>query len=316
MTAKILAKGLLSWIPGLHRAFSDPGTGTASADYCYGVWIKHLTLLWQHGMRCMPRSVLELGPGDSIGTGLAALLCGVERYIGVDKVAFASNRANIAVFRELTYLLQRRAPRPVGGFPPFDAYLDERLFPGHILGEQRLAASLAPSRLARLERAVHALGTSSPDPAIRYFTWERPDEIGDGDIDLVFSHVVINHVDDLEGLYAGCARWVRPGGWMSHQIDFTSLGTTPEWNGHRRYGELAWKVISGRRPYFVNREVLGTHLRIMTRHGFEIVHVIRGLRQGGLTRAQHAPRWRRCSDEDLATQTGFVIARRSGAQTA
>ena len=312
MTAKIFAKGLLSFVPGLHRAFADAGAGTASADYCYGVWMKHITLLWQHGMRSMPGSVLELGPGDSIGTGLAALLCGVERYTGVDAVAFASSRANIAVFRELTYLLQRRAPRPVAGFPPFDAYLDERLFPSHVLDEQRLAASLAPARLARLEHAVHALGTPSADLPIRYFTWDRPEAIGAGSVDLVFSHVVLNHVDDLEGLYADCARWVRPGGWMSHQIDFTSLETTPEWNGHRRYGELAWKVISGRRRYFVNREVLTTHLRIMSRHGFDVVHVIRGLRQGGLTRAQLAPRWRQCSDEDLATQTGFVIARRRG----
>ena len=298
MGALTMAKGLLSWIPGLHLHFVPHGSGTASAGYCYGVWLKHLTLLWANGMREMPCSVLELGPGASIGTGIAALLSGAERYTGIDAVAYASPPTNAAVQRELVSLFERRAARPTAGFPPFDQYLDRRLFPSHILDDARLAASLAPARLARLERDV------------RYLTWERAGEVEEGSVDLVFSHVVMNQVDDLDGAYRHCARWLRPGGWMSHQIDFTSLDTTPEWNGHRGYGELMWKVIAGRRAYFVNREVLTTHLDLMQRSGFDIVHVTRGERQGGLARNQLAARWRACSDEDLRTQTGFVIARR------
>ena len=310
MGAKTLAKGILSWIPGLRLDFMQHGSGTASAEYCYGVWIKHLTLLWQHGMRSMPASVLELGPGASIGTGVAALLSGAERYIGIDAVAYATANANTQVLAELRALFERRAPRPKAGFPSFDQYLDARLFPSHILDDRRLGAALAPERLARIEHAVEALATPAPDPAIRYYTWDHALDIAEGSVDLVFSHVVMNQVDDLDATYRHCARWVKPGGWMSHQIDFTSLDTTPEWNGHRRYGELAWKIIAGRRAYFVNREVLGGHIALMRRHGFEIVEVIRGARQGGLGRDQLAPRWRSCSDEDLATQTAFVLARR------
>ena len=33
--------------------------------------------------------------------------------------------------------------------------------------------------------------------------------------------------------------------------------------------------------------------------------------EGGITRAQLAPRWRGISDDDLATQTGFIISRRA-----
>ena len=299
MGARTVAKGLLSWIPGMQLQFVPHGSGTASAQYCYGVWIKHLTLLWQHGMRPIPSSVLELGPGASIGTGVAALLSGAERYTGIDAVAYATGAANAAVQRELVTLFQRRAPRPKAGFPPFDQYLDERLFPSHILDGARLARALAPARVANLQRRI------------RYLAWKQAAEVAEGGIDLVFSHVVMNQVDDLDGVYRHCARWVKPGGWMSHQIDFTSLDTTPEWNGHRGYGELAWKVIAGRRAYFVNREVLGTHIALMQRHGFEIVQVIRGPRQGGLRREQLARRWRSCSDEDLSTQTGFVISRRA-----
>ena len=313
MGARMIAKGLLTWIPGLHRAFFDrnAGGGTGSSAYCYGVWIKHLTLLRAAGMNEMPRTVLELGPGTSIGTGVATLLSGAERYVAIDASAHMRPEANLAVFRELVQLFRSRAPRPAAGYPPIDQYLDARLFPGHILDESRLEAALEPARLTRIEEAVRALGTATPHEAIRYHTWATLEPVAESSVDLLFSHVVLNHVEDLDGMYAKCARWVRPGGWMSHQIDFTSLGTAEEWNGHHAYSELAWKVIAGNRPYFVNREPLATHLELLARHGFELMHLTRGRMEGGITRAQLAPRWRGMSDDDLATQTGFIISRRA-----
>ena len=313
MTVKTLAKGLATWIPGVHLTFANPKTrlGSGTASYCYGVWMKHLVLLWQHGMRHMPRTVVELGPGTSIGTGLAALLSGAERYVGIDAIEYADATRNLEVFHELLRYFRNRAPRPTAGYPAFDQYLDERLFPSSILTGQRLDAALARERVARLEGAVRALGRGMPRPEFCYQAWAQKDCIGAAQADLVFSHVVMNQVADLAGTYGRCATWLRPGGWMSHQIDLTSLEITPEWNGHRRYGDLAWKIISGRRPCFINREPAGTHLRVIEESGFEIIDAIRGFRRhGGISRAEHAERFRSFSDEDLATQSLFVIARR------
>ena len=99
---------------------------------------------------------------------------------------------------------------------------------------------------------------------------------------------------------------------MSHQLDMTALGTADQWNGHRAYSDLAWKIMAGKRPFFVNREPLQTHLDLIRANGFDIVTLIRGTREGGISREALAPRWSGISDEDLATETGFVIARRRG----
>ena len=308
----MVAKGLLSWVPGIQSTFYDQRAahGTGSAEYCYGVWLKHLAVLAASGMKDFPESVLELGPGESIGTGVAALLSGAERYVAIDAVPHMKPETNVQLFRVLVSLLQSRAPRSRGGFPALDPYLDERGFPSSALPEAHLASALDPRRLARIEHAVRNIGRSDPEAMIRYCTWSAPHPVPNATVDLVFSHVVLQHVDDLESVFANCGRFVRPGGWMSHQVDCTSLGTAPEWNGHFKYGDLAWKVIRGRRPYFINREPASAIVRMIESAGFDVVEVMRGKRPGGLTRDQLARRWHSLSDVDLATDTAFIVARR------
>lgn len=312
MGARRLVKGMLTWVPGLQRAFLDSsaGGGTGSASYCYGVWLKHLTLLREAGMAEVPRNVIELGPGNSLGTGIATLLSGAGHYLGIDAFPHVRAETNVFVMRELVQLFRARAPRPRAGFPVIDHLLDAQLFPSHILDEKRLDAALAPDRLDRIDDSVRAIDLNYADAMIHYSTWSDLRPVPEGEADLLFSHVVMNQVSDIERVYEHCGKWVKPGGWMSHQLDMTALGTADSWNGHRAYSELAWKIIAGKRPFFVNREPLATHLELMRANGFDIVTLIRGTREGGITRQELAPRWQGISDEDLATETGFVIARR------
>ncbi|MBM4372890.1 MAG: hypothetical protein FJ098_14650, partial [Deltaproteobacteria bacterium] len=73
--------GIATFVPGV-RFLDRRGTGgTGSARYCYSVWLRHLVLAKDRGLLDqVPATVAELGPGDSIGIGLAALLSGATAY--------------------------------------------------------------------------------------------------------------------------------------------------------------------------------------------------------------------------------------------
>ena len=58
---------------------SPKGGKAPSASYSYDVSMKHLWSLWKNGVRKLPETVVELGPGQSLGVGLAALLFGRKR---------------------------------------------------------------------------------------------------------------------------------------------------------------------------------------------------------------------------------------------
>jgi hypothetical protein len=109
---KPVARGITTMIPGIYRiAARRRGGGTGSADYCYAVWLKHLTLLWQRGLRTMPASVAEIGPGNSLGVGLAALLSGSARFYALDVVAYSSTDRNLRMLDRLVERFRNRAPK-------------------------------------------------------------------------------------------------------------------------------------------------------------------------------------------------------------
>ena len=95
------------------READRPGTGgTNSARYCYAVWLRHRILARNAGAPARARVVAELGPGDSLGIGLCALLSGAERYVGLDVVRHARQAVNAQVFEDLLGLFARKADVP------------------------------------------------------------------------------------------------------------------------------------------------------------------------------------------------------------
>ena len=97
MTLVRIMKGLATFIPGVYRLRQESPRGTISPRYCYSVWLRHLVMARRGGLAAVPQAVAELGPGDSLGLGLAAILSGASRYFAFDVVQYAHNAANAAV---------------------------------------------------------------------------------------------------------------------------------------------------------------------------------------------------------------------------
>ncbi len=325
MKMKLIAKGLLTYIPGtqvLKEIVSHlPGGeqlvgkrmhgGTSYAHYCYDVWLKHLTHLWQNGMHQMPTTLAELGPGDSLGIGIAAMLSGVDHYVALDVVRHSNLKNNLRVLDELVAMFKSRAPRPAKGWPDYDQYLDDKLFPGHILTDDVLKRSLDDQRIEAIRAALKSSQGKSDGLSIRYLVpWSDESVIEQASVDVITSHSTLEHVVDVEHTYHALCSWLKPGGTMTHQIDFKAHGSSAKWNGYRSYTEFEWKLILGKRPFWINRQPLSVHLKNMQSNGLEVICALTNLRDNGIKRTQLAEQWKAISDEDLRCAGAFVQAKK------
>lgn len=305
-----LIKVLLNSTPGFRNILlRRQGGETGSAMYCYGVWLKHLTLLAKNGMRTPPESIAELGPGSSLGTGLAAVLCGTNRYYALDVVNYANPECNLRILDELVALFRQRAPRPTNGWPSFDQYLGPQLFPHHILSDSLLSKSLAEDRIARIRKALES-GGQCGDISIRYIApWSNAQSV-ELELDLVLSHSVLQYVPDLDGAYRALSSWLRPGGMMSHQIDFGSMGLSSKWNGYRSCPESIWNLLSQKASHVINRQPHSLHIHLLTKHGLEIFENQAKYRTDGIKRSQLSATWENISDNDLNCCGAFIQAKK------
>ncbi len=309
-TLRATLAGLATYVPGYD--YLGPTGGTNSARYCYSVWLRHLVMAHDGGLlQAPPAAVAELGPGDSIGIGLAALLSGAKKYQALDVVKYANGERNLAILHELIRLFENREPIPdQDEFPEVKPYLATYAFPRHILTEAILERALAAPRLARIRQSV--CEPSAADGMIFYAApWNDPHIIEERAIDMLYSQAVLEHVSDLPGTYAAMQRWLKPTGFVSHQIDFKSHGKAATWDGHWKYSDGVWRVIVGRRPYLLNRAPYSTHVDLLQENGFKIVKQVLVHAPPGIRREELAPRFRELSDDDLHICGAYVLAANS-----
>ena len=155
---KAVLSGLATYVPGYH--YMRPTGGTGSARYCYAVWLRHLILANKFRPETgVPGTVAELGPGDSIGIGLAALLAGVEKYDALDIVRYSDPASNLGVFDELVSMFQKREAIPnESEFPLMNPKLDNYEFPSYLISEESLDKALEPNRIADIRSSIEKSG--------------------------------------------------------------------------------------------------------------------------------------------------------------
>jgi hypothetical protein len=302
--------GIATFIPGVARIFGRGAGDSNSARYCYSVWLRHLVMISAGRDRpaSVPRVVAELGPGDSLGMGLCALLSGAEKYYAFDVVAHAPADRNLRIFDELVAMFERREPIPDDReFPEVKPRLASYQFPVEVLTDAHLAQALDRARLDRIRDSIR--NPNSEGAMVRYQApWFDDGVIQESAVDFVFSQAVLEHVADLRGAYRAVCRWLRSGGTMSHQIDFRCHNTAHDWNGHWAYSDVTWTLIKGRRSYLLNREPYSTHLKLLQENGFDVAGRQLVTSDSRLRRNDLADRFAEMTDEDRTTSGAFIHA--------
>lgn len=246
------------------------------AKYFLDVWRRHYLIAQSNGLG-VPAVVAEIGPGGAMGVGICALLAGAQSCIGLDEFEYGSSSINREIFN----------------------------------GLQSLAdwSDVPAERLNAIDLAIQ----DQENPLGIKFKYETPMAAADvepNSVDFLISHAVMEHVENIAETYRVCAEMLKPGGVMSHQIDFRCHGTANRWNGHWSYDDKAWRKISSGRPYLLNRAPHSTHMETMTNLPLEITWTEITTRLDGINRAALTEKFAHLSDDDLTTRGALIQAKR------
>ena len=303
--------GMKSCVPFLSQ-FKGTG-GSVGARYCYSVWLRHLALIGTSFPGHIPRYVVEFGPGDSVGTGITALLTGSLRYFALDVVEHANRAANLAVFDEVYELVKSRSNIPDDQeFPRLFPRLSSYGFSTAILQEINPTTTSAQARASSIRRQLG--GEVTDTEYFRYVCpWRQTLDIAGESIDLVLGQVALQDMDDrsdddvLASAFQASARWLRRGGLFSQQIDLSMPGAR-YWNDHWTYPDPVWRVVRGRRPYYINRAPLSRYTELCNAHGLSVVKLDPIIDLHGLPRKSLTKRFRTLTDSDLITRGVYLLA--------
>ena len=303
-----VVKGVISYIPGIMK-YSDV-THSISTSYCYSTYLAHINQAHKTGLNPFPRVVAELGPGTSFGVGLAALLCGAEVYYAIDELPHARLDVNMEALDQLVEFFRARED------PTEERGTRKTLnrFPGHILTDRALDENLDESRVEQIRQSLLRCfegRDSGSDEKIR-IVYRHP-FTGQGmlepnSVDMLMSTVVLQVVENLPEVYACFARWLKPGGWMSHFVDFSNYGMTRQWNGHWACSRFLWRLMQGNRPYLHNRAPHSIHVDLIKRNGFEITTDIPTYDYSGIVRSSVNSDFSYLTEDDLIITRSLIQA--------
>ena len=297
-----VAKGLLSFpIKSMRTTHTQQEGSGSNAEFCYHLFLRHFSHIAPFTGGRMPRALAELGPGSSIGMGLAALLAGAQTYTSLDLEDYTSVERDLAIFDELVRLFRARTPSPRTG-----RFAD--IFPEPLTWEfpDSINPDLSEGRLAVLRSEITTRGGALIRMAA---PWASSSVVAPGSLDWLWSHSCLEHVDDTRPAIAAIARSLRPGGLTTHEIDFRSHKLTPTWDGHWAISEPIWWALRGKRPYLINRRPCSFYQAAIREEGLEVLEERTCDKPPGV--APH-PRFG-LTDADRSRSMCFVVCRKPGA---
>jgi len=241
--AAMLASKLRSALLSYSRPRPFPaGDCQAAADYDMVVfenWSRYLHDYLGRSYDWAGKTVLELGPGPDLGTGVLALAAGAERYMAFDKFPLAK-RAEPAMYEQL-----------LGGLALPDDHK------ARLLEEVRKALAGRGDCLRYVLRGDFDLSAAGISP-----------------VDLVVSQAAFEHFDDPQRTIAQLSSLARPGAVFLAVVDFQ---THTRWLRNRdplniyRYSPRLYRLL--RYPGCPNRARPDDYAATLARSGWTDIRI-------------------------------------------
>lgn len=227
---------------GRGRAQESPEEVACYFSRCFSEYFERLGIEarrirdWLEG-----KHLLEYGPGDVPGVALLMLAHGATRVTCVDRHDLAQDKPKqIAIVEHLLRTLDPAARERA------DSCFNSRGDPASGLKSERFSYRVMPDGLSGLN----------------------------GEVDMVYSRAVLEHVNDIDATFRDMSRALKPGGLAVHQVDLKSHGlhrenpldflTWPSWLWHRMYSGKGvpnrWRVNRYRKNFLR----FGLQIRSMT----------------------------------------------------
>ena len=309
---RFMAQGISTFLPNIpflprHRTqFIDERVRVVT-DYkntaraCYTSWLCFLVAT-KPNLTLPVEIIAEIGPGDCLGVGLAALLSGSNTYYAIDKFSRSRNIDNMIIFDELVELFKKRAPIPE--FPKCYPKLDSYEFPKQL--EAIIATSLMEKRIDAIRETVRRIQSGESDVQNDNIHIAYPTKKPEREIDFLFSLATMEHIEDTFEAYKRDYEYLKPGGIFAHAIGFNAHGTAWRWNGHWTYSPIVWKIIGGRTKYLINRWPYSWHIRCLHKLGFKIAIQDKYREKNYLSRKDLSKQFSHIPDDDLTVYGAFI----------
>ena len=261
-----IAKGILTYVPFasvlLERRKKISKHSGSQAEFCYNLWLSILILLKENGVNSNFKNIGEIGCGGSFGVGICALLTGCERYFALEIDKIFDVEQNLQILDDLIILLKSKTI-PSNKYKQINIRITDFNYPNDLI----IPVFSQEKNITEIRNDIKnkCMGFGKIQ-IIRDWETQRP--LG---LDFIFSRAVMEHVRDPACVYNGIRRHLKPFSTMFHDIEYHSHGLTNDLDGHYFIPNHRWKLICGKRKYFLNRWSYIDHENWIVEHGFQIL---------------------------------------------
>tara|TARA_B110000037_G_C17067744_1_gene484507 strand:- start:479 stop:1462 length:984 start_codon:yes stop_codon:yes gene_type:complete len=302
-----LIYGISTFIPGVYnlkiKTKNLNSNIKQTARYSYSVYLRHMVMAKKNNLTAFPKIVIEIGPGDSLGIGLMALLLGSEKYYAFDIEKNTNSLMNIKILEELVSMLINREDIPnESEFPLISPKLDSYKFPNQIYDKKYLERYLIDEKINKIRNSI----INNSEIIEFKAPWYNDKNIELEKADIIISQAVLEHFDELELGYGIMKKWLNKDGYMSHSIDFKSHNKSKTWDGHWKIPNWYWYLLKGGRPFLINRQPLSIHVNFLKKNDFNIIFTQLSKSVPTYERRKLNNNFKTMSDQDRHTSGAFI----------